>query len=106
MKTYTIGEASELVGLRAHVIRYWEKEFPFLKPEKSSTGRRLYSEYEVHLLFRLKYLLYSRRFTLEGAKQKIWEELSSPFADRKSSIHEIRGDVLKILTRIADTKKV
>ncbi|RPJ04349.1 MAG: MerR family transcriptional regulator [Spirochaetaceae bacterium] len=106
MKTYSIGEASELLGLKPHVIRYWEKEFPFLKPDKSFSGRRQYSEREVHLLFRLKYLLYARRFTLEGAKKKIWEELSPPFTGRKSSIHEIRGDVLKILSRIADTKKV
>ncbi|MBN1525273.1 MAG: MerR family transcriptional regulator [Spirochaetales bacterium] len=105
MKKYTIGEVSDILQLKPHVLRYWEKEFSFLKPAKSATGRRVYSERDVHLLFRLKYLLYTRRFTMEGAKQKIWEELSAPNADLKSVIHELRGDILKLRTKITDNKR-
>jgi len=97
MKNYTIGEVSKLLKLKAHAIRYWEKEFSFLSPKKSPSGRRVYKEVDLHMLFRLKYLLYVKRYTIEGARKKIWDEISSPKIDIKIRIHEIRSIILKLL---------
>ena len=104
MKTYSIGETGILLNLKPHVIRYWEKEFPFLKPKRSLTGRRLYTEREIQLLFRLKYLLHEKKLTLEGAKQKIWEEIAANKIDIKLSVQEIRGELLDLLMQCKNPK--
>ena len=74
---YTIGEVSKLLGVKQHVIRYWEEEVPFLAPKKSKSGRRVYTDRELQLLLRLKHLLYEKRYTIEGARERIWKETSS-----------------------------
>lgn len=66
---FRIGEVSGLLGVEPYVLRYWEKEFPGLHPKKSDTGQRLYRRADVELLFRIKHLLYERRYTIEGARQ-------------------------------------
>src|SRR6185436_16983627 len=65
---FKIGEVSELLGVEAYVLRYWETEFPVLSPKKSGTGHRLYRRKDVELLLRIKHLLYDKRFTIEGAR--------------------------------------
>ena len=104
MKQYSIGQAGVLLNLKPHIIRYWEKEFPFLKPKRSLTGRRLYTERELQLLFRLKYLLHEKKLTLEGAKQKIWEEIAANKIDIKLSVQEIRGELLDLLMQCKNSK--
>ena len=64
---FKIGEVSEILGVEAYVLRYWESEFPQLSPKKSGTGHRLYRRKDVELLLRIKQLLYEKRFTIEGA---------------------------------------
>lgn len=71
MAFYQIGEAEALLGVKAHVLRYWEKEISQLSPRKDSFGRRIYSSADLSLLLRLKHLLYERRFTIEGAKEEL-----------------------------------
>ena len=68
---YKIGEVAEVVGVRTSVLRFWESEFSFLKPVKSSSGQRLYSKGEVDLLLQVKCLLYEEKFTIEGVKKRI-----------------------------------
>jgi DNA-binding transcriptional MerR regulator len=68
---FKIGEVAQLVGVRTSVLRFWETEFVFLKPEKSSTGQRLYNQKEVALIQEVKRLLYTEKFTLEGVKKRI-----------------------------------
>ena len=68
---FKIGEVSELLGVEAYVLRYWESEFPVLSPKKSGTGHRLYRRKDVELLLRIKHLLYDKRFTIEGARQSL-----------------------------------
>lgn len=68
---YKIGEVAEVVGVRTSVLRFWESEFTFLKPTKSSTGQRLYSKNEVELVLQVKDLLYNEKFTIEGVKKRI-----------------------------------
>jgi DNA-binding transcriptional MerR regulator len=68
---YSISEVAELTGLEAHVLRYWETEFPSLKPIKNRGGNRAYREKDIKLLFLIKKLLYHDRFTIEGARRQI-----------------------------------
>lgn len=68
---FKIGEVSEILGVEAYVLRYWETEFPQLAPKKSGTGHRLYRRKDVELLLRIKHLLYEKRFTIEGARQAL-----------------------------------
>ena len=68
---YKIGEVAEFAGVRTSVLRFWESEFPFLKPVKSSSGQRIYSRKEVDLVLHVKHLLYDEKFTIEGVKKRI-----------------------------------
>ena len=79
---FKIGEVSELLGVEAYVLRYWETEFPVLSPKKSGTGHRLYRRKDVELLLRIKHLLYDKRFTIEGARQSLHSEARAPKAVR------------------------
>jgi len=68
---YKIGEVAHMAGVRTSVLRFWETEFTFLKPEKSTTGQRLYSKREVDLILLVRRLLYDEKFTIEGVKKRI-----------------------------------
>lgn len=70
---YSIGEVCDLTGLKAHVLRYWETQFPELRPTKNRAGNRVYRPREVELILLVKQLLYKERFTIEGARQKLQE---------------------------------
>lgn len=75
---FKIGEVSELLGVEPYVLRYWESEFSVLSPKKSGTGHRLYRRKDVELLLRIKHLLYEKKFTIEGARQRLQEEARAP----------------------------
>src|SRR6266550_7903408 len=79
---FKIGEVSELLGVEAYVLRYWESEFPVLSPKKSGTGHRLYRRKDVELLLRIKHLLKEKRYTIEGARQSLQAEVRTPKASR------------------------
>lgn len=68
---FRIGEVSDLVGVKPYVLRYWESEFPDIKPSKSKSGQRLYKRRDVELLLRIKELLYEERFTINGARKRL-----------------------------------
>src|ERR1700691_3857051 len=77
---FRIGAVADLLGVEPYVLRYWESEFPKLAPKKSGTGHRLYRRKDVELLLKIKHLLYDRKFTIEGARQTLQEELRGPKA--------------------------
>ena len=68
---YKIGEVAQLAGVKTSVLRFWESEFVFLAPEKSTKGQRLYSKTEVELVLQVRRLLYDEKFTIEGVKKRI-----------------------------------
>jgi DNA-binding transcriptional MerR regulator len=68
---FTIGEVSELCGVKAHVLRYWEQEFVQLKPVKRGGNRRYYQHHEVLLIRRIRQLLYEEGFTISGARSRL-----------------------------------
>jgi DNA-binding transcriptional MerR regulator len=70
-KTYfKIGEVARLADIKTSVIRYWETEFPFLTPEKSSAGQRLYTKQNIEMIRQIKHLLYHEKYTIEGVRNK------------------------------------
>lgn len=106
---FRIGEVSQLVGVEAYVLRYWESEFPGLSPRKSSSGQRMFRRKDVELLLRIKHLLYGQKFTIEGArkalqvvgapKKKLAAKQTELFST--SPLPEIRkqvSDILRILS--------
>jgi DNA-binding transcriptional MerR regulator len=72
--TYTIGQVEQLTGVKSHILRYWEDVVPGFTPQKDLSGRRVYSQHEVQLIFRLKFLIGVKKFTAEGAGRQILEE--------------------------------
>ncbi len=68
---YSISEVSEMTQLKAHVLRYWETEFPYLKPKKNRAGNRTYTQADIELVEQIKQLLRDEKYTLEGARQAL-----------------------------------
>lgn len=88
---FTIGEVSELCGVKPHVLRYWEQEFSQLKPVKRRGNRRYYQHHEVLLIRRIRELLYEQGFTISGARNKLDSRMGSAeeVADAAVSASEI-----------------
>ena len=70
---FTIGEVSDLCGVKPHVLRYWESQFRILNPAKNRSGNRVYARREVELVLLVKHLLYTEKYTIEGARLKVEE---------------------------------
>jgi DNA-binding transcriptional MerR regulator len=89
---YSIGEVCELTGLKPHVLRYWESQFRFLSPAKNRSGNRVYQRREVELIQLVKHLLYTEKYTIEGARQKVDEHR------RKGEIRGVARAALELQT--------
>lgn len=70
---FRIGEVADLLEVKPYVLRYWETEFPDVKPSKSKSGQRLYKRRDVEMLVRIRELLYGERFTINGARKRLKE---------------------------------
>tara|TARA_Y100000588_G_scaffold169227_1_gene182980 strand:- start:1081 stop:1440 length:360 start_codon:yes stop_codon:yes gene_type:complete len=100
---FTIGEVSDLCGVKPHVLRYWEQEFPSLKPLKRRGNRRYYQRHDVILIRQIRSLLYEHGFTIGGARQKLsGEEAKVDVNQSQQIIRQLRTeleDILLILKR-------
>ena len=100
---FTIGEVSDLCGVKPHVLRYWEQEFPQLTPLKRRGNRRYYQRQDVMLIRQIRSLLYDHGFTIGGARQRLsGEEAKNDISQSRQIIHQLRvelEDVLIILKR-------
>ena len=101
---FTIGEVSELCGVKPHVLRYWEQEFSQLKPVKRRGNRRYYQHHEVLLIRRIRELLYEQGFTINGARNKLLASsgrlqvnIDEP-DEIPVNLHQIRDELRDILT--------
>jgi len=100
---FTIGEVSELCAVKAHVLRYWEQEFPQLKPVKRRGNRRYYQHQDVILIRQIRSLLYDRGYTIGGARQQLTGDVAQEDVSQSSQIvHQLRvelEEVLRLLRR-------
>ncbi len=93
---YTIGEVSNLLQIKPHVIRYWETEFPQLKPKKTPGGNRKFTENDIEIIKKISDMLHRQKYTIEGTRKKLREEkirntqkkinFESPFETAKNKI--------------------
>jgi DNA-binding transcriptional MerR regulator len=114
---YRIGEVCRILGVEAHVLRYWETEFPSLAPRKSKKGQRVYRPKDIELLLTIRRLLYEERFTIAGARKQLTRAMRSEPApdltsgkaqvDKKSGrasaapaqrLNQVRAELESILT--------
>jgi DNA-binding transcriptional MerR regulator len=99
---FTIGEVSELCGVKPHVLRYWEQEFNQLKPVKRRGNRRYYQHHEVLLVRRIRELLYSQGFTISGARNRLdeggaFEEITVDKSAGEKMSSSLRGDLQSVI---------
>ena len=109
---FRIGEVSRLCRLPAYVLRFWETEFPQLRPTKSSTGQRMYRRRDIENLLKIKQLLYEEGFTIPGARQHLRSEgkngregsgtlfAGTPSPARNQKLREVRAGLREILTML------
>jgi len=104
---FSIGEVCALTDLKPHVLRYWESQFRFLNPAKNRSGNRVYKSREVELIMLVKHLLYTEKYTIEGARQKIEQyrrtgELrgTARRAMGSETIRELRQEVNDVLNAL------
>jgi len=100
---FTIGEVSELCGVKPHVLRYWEQEFPQLKPVKRRGNRRYYQRQDVLMIRQIRSLLYEQGFTIGGARQKMsGDDAREDVTQSQQIVHQVRlelEEVLQLLKR-------
>ena len=105
---YSISEVSDMIGVKPHVLRYWETQFKMLRPKKGRGGARMYRKRDVEVLFEVKQLLYDHRFTIAGARRKLLDDRSSKeqmeltFArtDREEMLRALRRDLEGLLSTL------
>jgi DNA-binding transcriptional MerR regulator len=93
---YTIADAARLLHVKTHVIRYWEQEIPLIQSKKNIRGKRCYSDRDLQILIRLKYLLHEKHFTVEGAREELLGELSGERQDIRAHIAALRSQLMEL----------
>jgi DNA-binding transcriptional MerR regulator len=109
---YTIGDVSQMTGTKAHILRYWESQFKLLRPARRYSGHRKYTQADLDLINRIRYLIVERKFTLAGAKKEISRQMGqkakgveTPAAQPLSqntlkALREIKKDVEECLSML------
>ena len=113
---FKIGEVAKIVGVRPHVLRYWESEFRSIRPQKSNKGRRVYTRRDVEKLLDVKELLYHQGFTIAGARKRLREKGLEPRApedpttraatELRETLVEIRRDVVALMAELPEDDSV
>ena len=108
-----ISEVAELVGVKQHVLRYWETQFSMLRPKKNRAGNRMYRPDEVKLLLQIKELLYGRRYTIAGARRTLLDqrkeappqvEIGFGDANRKLVLHDVKAELRQLAERLKEKR--
>lgn len=102
MKTYSIGEIEELSGVKSHILRYWEEVIPSFSPKKSVGGRREYTEKDLEIVMSLKYFIYEKKFTIEGARNQILLNTAKKeqFSEAMNEIRSLRQELSELFLTV------
>jgi DNA-binding transcriptional MerR regulator len=95
---FRIGEVSKIVGLPTYVLRFWETEFPRIRPKRTSSGQRLYTRGDIELVLKIKDLLYEKKFTIQGARQ----HLSATAGKKKTPTNQLLQELHSELKSLRD----
>jgi DNA-binding transcriptional MerR regulator len=98
MTSYSIGEVESITGIKAHILRYWEEVIPGFAPKKDLGGRRTYTQREVDSIVRMKFLIYEKKFTIEGARDQLIAEtrVVDKTAQTLQDIHDLRNELTEL----------
>ncbi len=96
---FKIGEVSDLTGLKAYVLRFWESEFSEIKPSRTLSGQRIYRKADVELILTIKHLLYDKKFTIPGAKDYLKKQ-KNPVEETRQDQPLTRADIIRELKSI------
>ncbi len=94
---FRIGEASSIIGVEPYVLRYWEGEFPQLKPQRADSKQRTYQRKDLEILLEIKRLLYEEKMTIEGAKRRLRQKDNAKAGADENVLQSIKEDLLEIL---------
>jgi DNA-binding transcriptional MerR regulator len=97
---YQIRDVADMEGIKPHVLRYWETEFSQLRPEKGSTGQRIYREKDLKLIRRIKLLLYDKKFTIAGAKRQLATEIRPDKIQMKLNLGLRENQLLNTILKV------
>lgn len=111
---YSISEVAEMTGLEPYVLRFWEKEFPLLKPKKNRAGNRSYQQKDIDLINQIKHLLYDEGYTIDGAKSKLktlrYEDGEAKLVTEKMRLKnllmEVRKELSELLKIVSSSEKL
>ena len=94
---FRIGEASRIIGVEPYVLRYWESEFPQVRPERADSNQRTYQREDLENLLRVKKLLYEEKMTIEGAKRRLRQEKGDKISVDSAFLDDLKTELSKIL---------
>jgi DNA-binding transcriptional MerR regulator len=110
---FAIGDVCQLTDLKPHVLRYWESQFRFLNPAKNRSGNRVYQRREIELIMLVKHLLYTEKYTIEGARQRIDHyrrtgvlKSEARLALQHETVQNLRAELRQILDLLDGTKPI
>lgn len=100
---FRIGEVTEITGLAAYVLRFWESEFTLINPRRTESGQRLYRKSDIEAILKIKHLLYEKKFTIEGAKKHLKKQTKqSSETDTGALIAQIRAELETIRSMLEE----
>ena len=99
MKRFPIRDVCKFLGVKPYVLRYWEQEIPLISPKKDLGGRRQYTWSDLEVLFRLRYLLYEKGYTVAGARNQIWNEYTGTDQNQRAKMLALRTELIKLLKK-------
>jgi len=109
---YTIGDVCRITGTKPHILRYWESQFKLLRPARRYSGHRKYTQKDIELITRIKFLIIDKRFTLAGAKREINRQLTAKGTDMKTldpsmagALQDLKREIEECLELLAPEMK-
>ena len=100
-KFFRIGEVSRIIGVEPYVLRYWESEFPQIRPVRADTNQRTYQKKDLELILEIKRLLYDEKLTIEGARQRLKQRKEKTGVADAGLIEEVKTDLQEILKTLS-----
>ncbi len=100
-KFFRIGEVSRIIGVEPYVLRYWESEFPQIRPVRADTNQRTYQKKDLELILEIKRLLYEEKLTIEGARQRLKQRKEKKGIADAGLIEEVKTDLQEILKTLS-----
>ncbi|MBW1683106.1 MAG: MerR family transcriptional regulator [Deltaproteobacteria bacterium] len=94
---FRIGEVSRIIGVEPYVLRYWESEFPQIRPRRADSNQRTYQKKDLEVILEIKRLLYEEKMTIEGARQRLRKEGGRRTIEKGASLAQIKEELREIL---------